>query len=127
MQFYLISALVFSLLVAVFAVQNTETVVIKFFAWSFSISLVLVVLGAAMAGALVLYFLSLIKQVGSWMKIRQVSNRKKDLENQVKKLEEQLASIKNQAEQKAALPEKEFQPKVNVSETGKDPADTTCD
>lgn len=98
MQFYLISALAFSLLVAIFAIQNTEMVVIKFLTWSFSISLVLVVLGAAVAGALVLYFLGLFKQVGSWIKIRQLNQRKNELENQVKKLESQLSEIKEKAE-----------------------------
>jgi len=63
MQFYLITALVFALLVAVFAIQNTETVVIQFLAWSFSISLVLVILGSAAVGALVLYLFSLVKQI----------------------------------------------------------------
>lgn len=103
MQFYLISALVFSLLVAIFAIQNTETVVIKFLPWSFSVSLVLVVLGAAVAGALVLYFFGLFKQVGAWMKIRQLNNNKTELEQQVKNLEASLADAKEKAALEGSL------------------------
>ncbi|MDX9870991.1 MAG: LapA family protein [Clostridia bacterium] len=100
MQIYLISALIFSLLVATFAVQNTEVVSINFLTWSFSVSLVLVLLGAAVAGALVLYFFGLFKQVGAWMKIRQLNHRKDELEKQVKKLEEKLNTCAGQTEPK---------------------------
>jgi|GEM_PF-747200 len=99
MQFYLVSALVFSLLVAVFAIQNTEEVVVKFLTWQFSISLVLVLLGSAVAGALVLYFLGLFKQVGAWMKIRQLNSRKTELETQLKKLEKKTSEMEEQIKQ----------------------------
>lgn len=105
MQFYLISALVFSLLVAIFAIQNTETVVIKFLPWSFSVSLVLIVLGSAVAGALVLYFLGLFKQVGAWMKIRQLNHHKTELEKQVKNLEAQLITAKEKVDHEEVLPD----------------------
>lgn len=93
MQFYLISALVFSLLVAVFAIQNTEVVVVKFLTFQFPISLVLVILGSAVVGALALYSLSVVKQLGSWFKIRQLNHRKADLEKQVKELEEKVTTL----------------------------------
>jgi len=105
MQFYLILALLFSLLVAVFAIQNTEVVVISFLTWKFSVSLVLVLLGSAVSGALVLYFLGLFKQVGAWFKIRQLNSHKEGLEKQVHKLEEQLLAMqetKEAAEREAA-------------------------
>lgn len=100
MQFYLIISLFFALLVAVFAIQNTEVVVIRFITWQFSISLVLVLLGSAIVGALALYFLGLFKQVGAWMKIRQLNNRKNDLETQLKKLEKKISEMTEKAEAK---------------------------
>lgn len=106
MQFYLICALVFSLLVAIFAIQNTEIVTIRFITYQFSVSLVLVLLGSAVAGALALYFLGLFKQVGTWFKIRQLNGRKEDLENQVKKLESKLASLENTTQDKEKEQEK---------------------
>ncbi|PKM86967.1 MAG: hypothetical protein CVU87_10595 [Firmicutes bacterium HGW-Firmicutes-12] len=116
MQFYLISALVFSLLVAVFAIQNTEMVVIKFLTWSFPVSLVLIVLGSAVAGALVLYFLGLFKQVGAWMKIRQINHHKSELENQVKKLEAQLNAVKEKIEPKNSNSDKPKDPNSDKQE-----------
>lgn len=95
MQFYLISALVFSLLVAVFAIQNTEVVVVRFLTFQFPISLVLVILGSAVVGALALYSLSVVKQLGSWFKIRQLNSRKIDLEKKVRDLEEKLTSLES--------------------------------
>lgn len=93
MQLYLVCALVFSLIVAIFALQNTEVVIVKFLTFQFSISLVLVILGSAVVGAFSLYFLGLFKQVGSWFKNRQLNNRKEELEKQVKELETKLGSL----------------------------------
>ena len=106
MQFYLLFALVFSLLVAVFAIQNTEVVVIRFITWQFSVSLVLVLLGSAVAGALTLYFLGLFKQVGTWMKIRQLTHRKNELEAQLKKMEKKISEIAEKTETKETAAEK---------------------
>ncbi len=103
MQLYLISALLFSLIVAVFAVQNTETVIVKFLTFQFPISLVLVILGSAVIGALTLYFLSLFSKVSSWMKIRQLNQHKKQLEQQIQELEQKLSGI----EEKTAIKDDE--------------------
>lgn len=109
MQVYLIVALVFSLLVAVFAIQNTEIVVIKFLTFQSSVSLVLVILGSAAVGALALFFLNLFRQVGSWMTVRQLRHQKEELEKKVKLLEERL----NPPEQPApAECKKEEEPQV---------------
>ena len=57
MQGYLVSALIFALLVAIFAIQNTTVVVINFLMWEFHTSLVLVILGSALLGALLYFFI----------------------------------------------------------------------
>lgn len=62
MQFYLIFSLIFALLVALFAIQNTMLVVVKFLFWQVELSLVLVILGSAAAGALLVLFFNLFKQ-----------------------------------------------------------------
>lgn len=135
MQVYLIVALIFSLVVAIFAVQNTAMAEINFLTWSFDVPLVLVILGAAAAGALVLYLFGLFKQVGYWMKMRQLNHNKAELEKQVKKLEEQLNSCKEQAgppeeTPKTAKPDvvkpEEVQPKEPVTEEGKPEAAAGC-
>lgn len=121
MQIYLVSALIFSLLVAVFAIQNTEVVVIQFLTWNFSVSLVLVILGSAVVGALALFFLSLFRQVGSWVTIRQLNHRKEELEKQLKKLEEKNKDLESektvQQEEKIASHQEEqaVMPKETVN------------
>ncbi len=99
MQIYLIFALAFSLLVAIFAVQNTETVVVKFLTFQFPVSLVLVILGSAIIGASTLFFFGLFKQVGAWMKIRQLNHQKEELEQQLKDLDSKVAAYEMQGNQ----------------------------
>ena len=57
---YLIFTLIIGLLVAVFAVQNAEMVVVDFLAWTYEVSLVVVILGAALAGALAMSFFTMM-------------------------------------------------------------------
>ncbi len=56
-------ALIFALIVAVFAIQNAAPVDVNFLAWKVSISQALIVLIAAIFGALAVLLLSLVKQV----------------------------------------------------------------
>ncbi len=54
-QFYLSAAIVFALIVAVFAVQNTEKMTIYFLLWQVKeVSKVIVILASTAAGALVM-------------------------------------------------------------------------
>jgi len=108
MQLYLISALVFSILVALFAVQNTEEVVVKFITFQFRIPLVLVILGSAAVGALALYFLSLLKQFDFWLKVRHLNSRKKELERQVKELEKKADFVGAEADKPSEKKEEEI-------------------
>lgn len=90
--------MLFSLIVAVFAVQNTEIVIVKFLTFQFPVSLVLVILGSAVTGALTLYFLSLFSKVSSWMKIHQLNQHKKELKKQIQELEQELSGFAEKTE-----------------------------
>lgn len=62
MQFYGLLALVFVLLVAIFAVQNAVPVDIHFLVWQFpQVSLVIVIFTSALAGALIMVFLGIVR------------------------------------------------------------------
>ena len=62
MQFYWILALVFALIVAIFAIQNASLVDIRFLNWEFAdISLVLVILGSAVIGAVIIFYFGLFQ------------------------------------------------------------------
>lgn len=82
-QTYFIVALLFALSVAVFAVQNTEGVTIKFLFWQYNgISKVLVILASAAVGALLVIFLGLSWQIKRLKYIRQLESEIRALKNQ---------------------------------------------
>ncbi|MGE5550058.1 MAG: LapA family protein [Bacteroidota bacterium] len=61
MQVLLVLGLFLALLIAVFALQNAVPVAIRLFFWEFEISLVLVILGSAFAGALAVLLAGLFR------------------------------------------------------------------
>jgi len=86
----LVLALLFALLVAIFAVQNAMLVLVGFLHWEFEISLALVILGSTAAGALVVFLLGLVQQVGRGMKIREYRNRILRLETELGTLQQEM-------------------------------------
>ena len=82
-QKYFIVALLFALSIAVFAIQNTESVSIKFLFWQCQgISKVLVILVSAAVGAVVVMFLGLWWQIKKAIYIRQLEAEIRSLKNQ---------------------------------------------
>lgn len=98
MQLYLVSALIFALIVAIFAVQNTTMVTIAFIIWQFKISLVLVILGAAAIGAFCVFMVGSFKNIGVWRKHRELEGKNKLLNDKIKSLEEQINQLKEKEE-----------------------------
>lgn len=82
----LIVAIVFLLLVVIFAVQNAGMVPIVFITWSFDLNLALVVLGAASIGAIV-------GTVWSWFRGIQSRGRVKELERQLTASQEKASML----------------------------------
>jgi len=94
MQVYLILALIFSLGVAVFAVQNALSVDINLFFWHFNdISLVLVILGAALIGATVAGLFGAVKQLKLAKDLRQYKMQTSELQQKVDVLEKKSANL----------------------------------
>ncbi len=88
MQFYLLLGLVFALLVAVFAVQNSTPVNIRFLAWEFkNISLALVVLGAAAGGAFAVFIMGLGREVRHAWRARDLSMQNLRLSQRLSRVE----------------------------------------
>ncbi|MDW7675153.1 MAG: LapA family protein [Bacillota bacterium] len=97
MQMYLVIALIFALFVAMFAIQNTVPVAISFLFWTFQdISLVLVILGSAVFGAICVFLLGMVKQVSQSMKIKELDNENKRLRAENEDLKEDIRSSKSQ-------------------------------
>ncbi|MDD4237258.1 MAG: LapA family protein [Desulfotomaculaceae bacterium] len=82
-QTYFILALLFALSVAIFAIQNTESVSINFLFWQYpGISKVLVILSSAAVGAVMVMFLGFWWQFKKAIYIRQLEAEIKILKNQ---------------------------------------------
>lgn len=87
MQVILVLALIFALLVAVFAVQNAALVDVHFLAWRFSgISLALVILGSVAGGAVLAFLLGLGKQVRLGRQLRDCRQAVAQLQGELERL-----------------------------------------
>lgn len=95
MQVLLISALVFSLLVAIFAVQNAVQVTVSLLFWNFQTSLVLVILSAAVVGAFIMFSLAMWRQFNLKKKIKEYEDRVKKMEGRIEELESKLTTPQN--------------------------------
>lgn len=93
MQLLLVIALLFALAVAVFAVQNAETISFRLFGWQSETSLVFVVLAAAAAGAVAAGLVGLVKQIKSSLRIRQLQHRLQKAEQEVERLQAELHEL----------------------------------
>ncbi|WP_425061198.1 hypothetical protein SCACP_19810 [Sporomusa carbonis] len=89
----LLFAFVFALLVAVLAVQNSLPVTVTFFVWSFQISLVVIILGAATFGAMTILSLAMLVQ----FKLRRSLYKTKQIQQQ---LEDENRELKAKYENK---------------------------
>jgi len=100
-QILSVVALIFALVVAIFAVQNAGMVEINFLIWQFpQTSLVLVILGSAAFGALFVFLLGLVKQLRMLREIRNLRNQNSKLEEKVAKLEQvHVESAENQGQE----------------------------
>ncbi len=119
MQGYLVLTLIFAIIVALFAIQNTTVVVIKFLVWEANISLVLVILGAVAAGAIMLFLINLVKQIGINRERKELTRQNTRLMKEKEELEKLLSDKDSIIEEKEkALQEQIKQP----AETTNDPA-----
>ena len=87
MQIALIIALIFSIIIAIFAVQNTQSVAVTFLTFQTQeLSVSIVVLASAAVGALLTFFFGLWRQLRSSLTLR--SDRKK-----IEQLDSSLAEL----------------------------------
>jgi uncharacterized integral membrane protein len=66
MQLALLLLLVLSLAVALFALQNADTVTVRFWPWEFQASVAILTLGALTVGACMAGLVSLAARLGRW-------------------------------------------------------------
>lgn len=87
MQGYLIGALLFILGVAVFVFQNTAEVTVHFLNWtSPKVSLAVVVLIAALSGAVITFLIDSFRQFKIARRIKELTQENRRLQKQIKGL-----------------------------------------
>ncbi len=86
-QLGVILALIFSLIIAVFAIANHQPVSINYLYGRAEVSAVVVILGSAILGALVMFLLSLIRQVRANFQIKGLRNEVEELKDNLRNLE----------------------------------------
>jgi len=97
----LVASLLFALIVAVFAVQNNTPVDIAFLGWKYSgISLVLVIIGSAASGALIVFLIGLFRQIKLSVENRQLKAANERLRKTIEDLRAKENVQKNQNEAK---------------------------
>ncbi|UNC92893.1 LapA family protein [Candidatus Contubernalis alkaliaceticus] len=110
MQLGVIVALLFSILIALFAILNNEVVEINYLLGRAPVSVVIVILASAFTGALIVGLFSLVGRVKSGFRSRehqshlkkleddlnQMAQRESDLLEQVSRLEQELSGVEEQ-------------------------------
>jgi uncharacterized integral membrane protein len=119
MQGYLVLALIFAVIVALFAIQNTTVVVVRFLLWEANISLVLVILGAAAAGAIMMFLINFIKEIGVNRERKELLRQHAGLTEEKEKLEKALADkdrLLEEREEKEQAPQETSQPAGDLND-----------
>ncbi|TCO72707.1 LapA family protein [Marinisporobacter balticus] len=88
MQIWFIFSLVFALIVALFAVLNSDVVTINLLFSKYQLSQSVVILISATFGALIASFISVFSKIKGSLKTRELKNSIKQLESKVNELED---------------------------------------
>ena len=106
---FLALALMFGLIIAVAAIINNEVVTVNYFFGQVNLTLFMLILGSAVAGALFMGSLSIYRGIHNYMNSqgdrglkKELQNRVKTLEDEKKKLEEELSEQQKEREKAAS-------------------------
>lgn len=86
MQLWFVFSLIFSIIIAAFAVLNSDTVTIKFFWQNVQLSQSLVILLSAVVGAAIVLFLGLFNKIKTTLKIRELNGKYGNAEKEIVRL-----------------------------------------
>lgn len=92
---FLILVIIICMIVALFAVQNAVAVSLNFVFWSFSASLVLVILGAFLMGVLVATCFLLTMKAKDYLKDKKMREEMQQLQAENKRLQERVAMLQH--------------------------------
>ncbi len=104
-SFYLILALIFSLLIAIVALANNDTVTVSYLFGRREVSLILLILGSAFAGALVMGLFSLFRTIRTALTFREMRHQHDDLRKKLKSVEEEKLFLEAELNKCSSVPE----------------------
>lgn len=90
---YLFFTLFISVIVAIFAVQNAVSVSLNFALWTIQTSLVIVILGSALLGAIATLFFTLMMKAKHYLQDKKVREEMNNLQKDNTKLREEVAML----------------------------------
>ncbi len=102
-QFGVILALIFSLIIAIFAIANNQPIEVNYLYGKAEVSAIVVILGAAILGALVIFLLSMFRQIRISFQIRNLRNEVENYKNKTTELEKERERLLAQVEQLSEL------------------------
>lgn len=116
MQKNVILILLFSILVAVFSIQNAHSVSVSFFTLSFEVSLIVVILGAIAFGSIIMGLFGSIKQLRLKREIRAMRRERDELLENNKQLVEKLDYLQKQLDEGKKIVEEDSIKEENVED-----------
>ena len=93
---FLVLALLFGLIIAVTAMINNEVVTVNYLFGQVSLTLSMLILGSAFAGAMFMVSLGIFRSIQNYMKSQGERGHKKDLQHRVKILEDEKKKLENE-------------------------------
>lgn len=115
-SFYLVLGLVFSLLIAIIALANNEPVTVSYIFGRVQVSLILLIIGSAVTGALAMGLFSIFRGVRNALAFREMRNQQVVLQKKVKELEEEKVFLLAELNRAVSVPEEEDESSENESE-----------
>ena len=104
-SFLIVLALLFSLLIAIVAAANHQPVNVNYLFGEAQIPLIVLIIGAAAAGALVMGLISFYRGIRTALQMRGGRKRQEELQWRLDSLEQEKASLEQELAQLQAPPE----------------------
>ena len=115
-SFYLVLGLIFSLLIAIIALANNDIVTVSYIFGRVQVSLILLILGSAVTGALAMGLFSIFRSIRNAFAFRELRNQQVVLQEKVKELEEEKIFLLAELNRAVSVPEEEDEISENDSE-----------
>ena len=93
---FLVLALMFGLIIAAAAIINNEVVTVNYFFGQVNLTLFMLILGSAVAGALFMGSLSIYRGIHNYMNSQGDRGLKKELQNRVRTLEDEKQKLEDE-------------------------------